>query len=142
MSIESALAGLDMQYRIHPVLVNFTAALVPVSLGSDLLSRWTGGDSLAETGRWTMIFAGAITPITGIAGWLFWMSDDVGVHGMAIHKWLGTALAVLIPALAFWRSRARDARRPGAAYLLAAFVLLALLVYQGSLGGAQVFKDM
>ena len=142
MSLWNWLAAQDMQHRIHPILVNFTAALVPVSLGSDLLARWTRKDSLTQTGRWTMIFAGAITPLTALAGWLFWMSDDVGVKGMMIHKWLGTALGLLIPALAFWRARAREERRPGAAYLLLAAAVVALLIYQGSLGGAQVFKDM
>jgi uncharacterized membrane protein len=139
----SFLSRVVSETYLHPILVNFTAALVPVSLAGDLGALWTGKDSLAETGRWTMIFAAAVTPLTALTGWLFWMPDDVGVPGMAVHKWLGTALAVLIPALALWRVKGGDERRrPGAAYLAVALVLVAALALQGHLGGVQVFKDM
>ncbi len=143
MSLWNAAAGVVMQYKIHPILVNFTAALVPVSLAGDALGRWNGDDALTKTGAWTLFCAGAVTPLTALTGWLFWMSDDVGSRGMMIHKWLGTALALLVPALALWRARYyRRDRRLGALYLAAAALVVAALVYQGSLGGAQVFKDM
>lgn len=132
-----------MEFYIHPILVNFTAALVPVSLGSDLLERLTGHADLRATAWWTMLYAACVTPLTALAGWLFWMHDDVGVTGMTIHKWLGTALAVLIPALALWRWRAWKAeRRPSALYLAAVLALVAALAFQGHLGGVQVFKNM
>ncbi len=138
-----ALKHLVMEYKIHPILVNFTAALVPVSLFSDLMARAAGKKSLEEVGWWSMLYAACITPLTAAAGRLFWMKDDVGVPGMAIHKWLGTALAALIPLLALWRWRfyARG-RRPSAVYLAVGALILAALVYQGSLGGAQVFSGM
>jgi len=143
MSLVIALKHLVMQYKIHPILVNFTAALVPASLGSDLLERIFGKKSLGETGWWTMFYAACITPLTAATGGLFWMKDDVGVRGMMIHKWLGTSLAVLLPLLMLWRWRFHARKsRPGAAYLLIGMLLVALLAYQGSLGGAQVFKDM
>ncbi|MDE2038788.1 MAG: DUF2231 domain-containing protein [Elusimicrobia bacterium] len=143
MILVHAARQLVSRLYIHPILVNFTAALVPVSLGSDVLERLTRRGSLRETGWWTMLYAACVTPFTALAGWLFWMKDDVGVHGMAIHKWLGTSLAVLIPALALWRSRFWKAdRRPNGLYLGAGLVLLAALILQGHLGGVQVFKDM
>ncbi|HVA67099.1 MAG TPA: DUF2231 domain-containing protein [Elusimicrobiota bacterium] len=143
MSFEIALKHLVMQYKIHPILVNFTAALVPVSLFSDLTARMSGRKSFEEVGWWTMLYAACVTPLTAAAGWLFWMKDDVGVPGMAIHKWLGTALAALIPLLALWRRRfyARG-RRPGALYLAVGALILAALIYQGTLGGNQVFSGM
>ncbi|HVA67090.1 MAG TPA: DUF2231 domain-containing protein [Elusimicrobiota bacterium] len=143
MSLEIMLKHLVMQYKIHPILVNFTAALVPVSLFSDLTARMSGRKSFEEVGWWTMLYAACVTPLTAAAGWLFWMKDDVGVRGMEIHKWLGTSLALLIPALAVWRAYFyRRNRRPAAAYLLIGLLLVALLAYQGSLGGAQVFNGM
>ncbi len=137
------LAHLVMQYKIHPILVNFTTALVPVSIGSDFLERWSGRKSFNEVGWWTMLYVAAVTPLTALTGWLFWMKDDVGVQGMMIHKWLGTSLALLVPALALWRAYFyKRNRRPAAGYLFLGLLLVALLIYQGSLGGAQVFKDM
>ncbi|MGH7297361.1 MAG: hypothetical protein ACRELB_20665, partial [Polyangiaceae bacterium] len=68
---------------------------------------------------------------------------DEGVLGMSIHKWLGTSFPVVILALVLWRASFwKQDRRPGAAYLVFGLAVLAVLVYQGSLGGAQVFSDM
>ena len=86
-------------YKIHPILVNFTAALIPVSLVSDILGKSLAKQTLRDTGWWTLFFGAIITPFTAITGWLFWMDDDKGVAGMTIHKWLGTALVMLLVGL-------------------------------------------
>jgi uncharacterized membrane protein len=127
-------------YKIHPVLVNFTAALVPVSLGTDLAARLLKSASLRATGWWTLFLAACITPFTAVAGWLFWMEDDNGVQAMTIHKWLGTSLAILLPLLLLWRWRAfRKQAWAAWPYLLLGAVVLAALIYQGHLGGDQSF---
>ena len=36
--------------KLHPILVNFTTALVPVSVASDLLGRFFKVESLRNTG--------------------------------------------------------------------------------------------
>ena len=78
-SVYETLHQFVSAYKVHPILVNFTAALVPVSVGSDVLGWVFGKQSLRDTGWWTLCFAAVITPFTAIAGWLFWMKDDVGV---------------------------------------------------------------
>ena len=88
----SALKQFVMTTKLHPILVNFTVALVPVSLASDCVGRFIKSESFRHTAWWTLFYATAVTPFTAITGWLFWMSDDNGVTGMTIHKWLGTAL--------------------------------------------------
>lgn len=141
--IVSDLRQFVMDYKLHPILVNFTAALVPVSLASDVLARASGEESLGQAAWWALVYAGAVTPFTALTGWLFWMKDDVGVAGMTMHKWLGTALAALVPSLLLWRWRFQRRRvRPDALYLAFALAVVAALVYQGTLGGTQVFKDM
>jgi uncharacterized membrane protein len=81
--------GLDLlrPVPLHPILVNFTAALLPVSLLSDLLGRLLKRDTLLHAGWWTLLFAAAVTPLTALAGWL-WLRDMPEMdHGeMALHK--------------------------------------------------------
>ena len=129
--------------KLHPILVNFTAALVPVTIGSDFLGRLSRNETLRSTAWWTLLYAVIITPLTAITGWLFWMSDDNGDPGMTIHKWLGTAFAVLLFVLFFWR-RAMHRRQqwPGIAYFFVGAIYIAALVYQGHLGGDKVFSGM
>ncbi len=71
------------------------------------------------------------------------MHDDNGVLGMTIHKWLGTGSVVLLIALVLWRAKIRrEGSPPSLGYLLAAALVVAILVYQGTLGGNQVFSNM
>ena len=132
-----------MATKLHPVLVNFTAALVPVSVASDMIGRVCKIESLRSTGWWTLFYAMIVTPLTAISGWLFWMGDDNGVTGMTIHKWLGTGLAVLLFALFCWRLNLhRKNKWPTTAYFILGGIFVAALAYQGHLGGEQVFSEM
>jgi uncharacterized membrane protein len=138
-----ALKQFVMTTKLHPILVNFTAALVPVSLVSDGVGRLIQSESFRHTAWWTLFYATAVTPFTAITGWLFWMSDDNGVTGMTIHKWLGTALAVLLFVLFVWRWKLRrQARWATTSYLCVAAIFVVALAYQGHLGGEQVFSGM
>lgn len=129
--------------KLHPILVNFTAALVPVSVASDFAGRLVKNVSLRHTGWWTLLFGVVITPFTAITGWLFWMPDDNGVTGMTIHKWLGTGLAVLLFGLFAWRWHFYKKQQwPNWAYFILGAVFVAALAYQGHLGGEQVFSGM
>ncbi|MBU6408942.1 MAG: DUF2231 domain-containing protein [Verrucomicrobia bacterium] len=129
--------------KLHPILVNFTAALAPVSVGSDLIGRFLKRESFRQTAWWTLFYATAITPFTAITGWLFWMPDDNGVTGMTIHKWLGSSLAVLLFGLFAWRLNLhRKKQWPTAAYFVVGLIFVAALAYQGHLGGDQVFGGM
>lgn len=128
--------------EIHPILVNFTAALLPLALFSDLLGRLLRRQALHVAGFWMMVYEAAITPITAIAGW-WWKSTEANQlpsQLIAVHQWLGTAAALLFILLATWRWRFHArAVAPSWTYLAFTFVALMALVYQGSLGGAMVF---
>jgi uncharacterized membrane protein len=141
--IVPALRDFIMATKLHPILVNFTAALIPVSVGSDIAGRLFKNESLRNTGWWTLLIATSVTPFTAVTGWLFWMKDDVGVTGMTIHKWLGTGLAVLLFALFVWRRYLhRKGRWPTTAYFIIGAIFVAALIFQGYLGGQQVFSGM
>ena len=130
--------------KLHPILVNFTAALVPISVASDVAARFLKNESLRNTAWWTFFYTTAITPFTAITGWLFWMSDDNGVTGMTIHKWLGTGLALLLfgpVCLAAYAAPATPAGPRSPTLIVGGLFIVALSV-QGYLGGAQVFSGM
>lgn len=127
---------------VHPILVNFTAALVPISLGSDVLGRLFKRESLRHAGWWTMLFAAMITPLTVLAGWLWLreMPDMNDMREMSIHKWLGTGLAVLLPLFAWWRGRFHSRGiGPGWSYLAILALAVGGLMAQGHLGGMMSF---
>ncbi len=129
---------------IHPILVNFTAALVPVSFAAEVLGRWFKKPSLTGTAWWTLLAAALVTPLTAAAGW-YWKNqmDMPGNRAqMAIHQWLGISLAVLLVAMTVWRGQLfRRDRTPGCGYLAVLGVLVGLLTLQGHLGGAMSFGD-
>jgi uncharacterized membrane protein len=133
-----------MQFNVpplHPILVNFTAALLPVSLVSDLLGVILRKESLKFAGWWTLFYATVITPVTAAAGW-YWMRTmgDMDHPEMSVHKWLGTALAVAFVAMAVWRWRIyRSSNTPGVLYLSVASSVVIALVLQGHLGGSMSF---
>ncbi len=126
---------------LHPILVNFTAALVPVSLASDLLGRILRRGSLQAVGWWTLLYATIITPFTALAGWLWLRSmADMDHPEMAIHRWLGTALAAALVPLVLWRGWLyRRGSVPSIPYIVACAVFLAGLIYQADLGGTMSF---
>jgi uncharacterized membrane protein len=140
-SVYETLHQFVSAYKVHPILVNFTAALIPVSVASDILGRLLARPTLRDTGWWTLCIAAVITPLTALAGWLWWMEDDNGVTGMLIHQWLGTSVAVLLVGLAVWRWWFfKSNRSPSVLYLLVALGVVGALIYQGHLGGQQAFS--
>jgi plastocyanin/uncharacterized membrane protein len=129
-------------HEFHPILVNFTAALLPLAFLSDLLGRLLNRKSLHNTAAWMVLYAAIITPLTGLAGW--WWKSQVGAdlprNLITVHQWLGTSLAVIFIALAVWRWRIqkRDGV-PALGYLVVTGIVVLALVYQGSVGGLMAF---
>jgi hypothetical protein len=58
----------DSAWKIHPILVNFTAALVPVSIGSDIAGRLLHRESLRNVGWWTSASRRCKSPCPTLAG--------------------------------------------------------------------------
>lgn len=128
--------------HVHPILVNFTAALIPASVGSDVAGRLLRKASLHTAAWWMLVYAAAITPFTALAGW-WWkqrLGDTLSPDLILRHERLGFSLVFAFLALALWRDAAhRKQEVPGIPYLLFGGVLVVLLVVQGTLGGAMLF---
>lgn len=128
--------------EFHPILVNFTAALLPLALLSDILGRIFRRQSLHNAAWWLVLYAAAITPLTAAAGWWWRLTADSGLPSklITVHQWLGTSAVLLFAGLAFWRwSIYRRGATPSLGYLTGVLVAVLALVYQGSLGGRMVF---
>jgi uncharacterized membrane protein len=131
---------------VHPIFVNFTAALIPVSLASDVLGRLRKAASLRDTAFWTLLAGTVATPITIAAGW-YWAGqmDQIDWHTdtvMKVHAWLGSAMGALLLALVGWRFvEFRRQRHPTWAYIGLLMLTVGALVAQGHLGGVHAFGD-
>lgn len=139
--MDSPLAQLPWQ-TIHPILVNFTAALVPISVVSDVLGKLLGRESLKHAAWWSLCYAAAITPFTALAGWFWKRSIEAALPAdlIAVHQRLGISLAVAFVVLTIWRGLLhRRGETPGIAYLLLAVLTTGALMYQGHLGGTITF---
>jgi len=131
--------------EFHPILVNFTAALLPLALLSDLIGRILRRKSLHAAAAWMVLYAAAITPLTAAAGW-WWKTQFMHTPGslpanlILVHQWLGSTFVLVLIVLAIWRWRIqkRD-ESPGLLYLAIAAISTLALMYQGSLGGSMVF---
>jgi uncharacterized membrane protein len=125
---------------LHPIFVNFTAALVPTALLFDLLGACLKRDTLRSAGWWTLLLAACLTPITVLLGWLWMKSMEMEDWEMPYHKWLGTTLGVCLILFTIWRGLLyRRGRRPGWTYGIVGLVVLGALAVQGDLGGAMSF---
>ena len=126
---------------IHPILVHFTVALVPLSLFSDIIGRMMRRDSLHQAAWWMLLYASVVTPLTVIAG-LVWFNNmgRPDERLMLIHLYLGTALAIVLPPLTIWRlQQYRRHAVPTKVYLLVAGIIVVVLTLQGHLGGILTF---
>ena len=127
--------------QFHPILVNFTAALLPLALLSEILGRVFRRRSLHDAALWMVVFAAAITPLTVAAGW-WWRHRG---RQLAPEVNYDTSMARNICSrtiyhLAVWRWRIQKSDIPPvSAYLASLFVLVLALIYQGSLGGTMAF---
>jgi uncharacterized membrane protein len=128
--------------HLHPILVNFTAGLVPASVASDVIGRVTGKLSFRHAAWWMLCYAAAITPLTAAAGFVWKKSVEAVTppEVLRVHQWVGVALALLFIVMAVWRG-AKHLRNepPGDSYFVVAFAVLAVLMYQGSMGGTLAF---
>ena len=127
--------------HVHPVLVHFTTALLPVSVMSDVLGKFSNRYFLTPAAWWMILYAALATPATAAAGWL-WAGEITAATGgvedrvLVMHQWLGILLAVCCSALAIWRGRTFMLRRkPDMVYLVAAGLTTLVVFYQGYLGG-------
>jgi len=128
---------------LHPLLVNFTAALIPTSVISDWLGKFTKKDSFRSTAFWTLTLATAITPVTAYMGWR-WMNalQETQTNAMVFHRIMGFSLAGILLPMLYWRFRTfRGGRPTSILYLLIMTVVILAVAMQGHIGATMTFGN-
>jgi uncharacterized membrane protein len=138
-------AGLREIPNLHPVVVHFPIALLPVALGFDVLGWLFGSRDLHAAGRWALwvgTLSAAVAVVTGLDG-----ADDVHPYVseaaealMTVHlnMQLGTLGAAV--GLSLWRLLARPFPARGRlVYLLLGAAMVANMMIASDFGGQMVF---
>lgn len=126
--------------EVHPALVHFPIALLPVSLAADALGRATGSQSLLDMGRRTMPLAAASAALAGVFGLIAQEAvnpDDHTMEQLITHRNLNLGVMALTAVMAAKRSRRR---KPGLGYLAAGLAGMATMTYSAYLGGHMVYE--
>ena len=131
---------------IHPAVVHYPIALMTLSVIADLLGYFTNNPTLQATGTWALLGAGIGAAVAIIAGLIDMKRAKMKpatherVHN---HMKVGLTLFAAIIGLTIWRwiITLDPHHGLGWSYLIPAFVVLALTLFQGWLGGELVFTD-
>jgi uncharacterized membrane protein len=140
------LVGLREIPNVHPIVVHFPLALLPVALGLDVLGLLAGSRDLLVAGRWCLwlgTLAAMAAVATGIEG-----ADDVHPYVtdaadalMDRHMTLQLGTLGAAVGLSVWRlaARAPFPTRGRPVYLLLAVAMVANLIVASDLGAQMVF---
>jgi uncharacterized membrane protein len=126
--------------EMHPAVVHFPIAFLPLSLGADALGRLTGDQALMDMGRRTMPLAAAAAANAAAFGLV--AQQAVRAEGQAhdllvTHRTLNAGLVALTTALAAVRVRRR---RPGLGYLAVGLAAAGVMGYSAYLGGRMSYE--
>ncbi|HEU0301193.1 MAG TPA: DUF2231 domain-containing protein [Longimicrobium sp.] len=125
--------------EMHPAVVHFPIAFLPLSLGADALGRLTGDQTLLEMGRRTMSLAalGAVNAaVFGLVAQQAVRAEGQAHDLLVTHRTLNAGLVGLTTALAIKRARRR---RPGLGYLALGAAAWGVMGYSAYLGGRMAY---
>ncbi len=130
---------------LHPIVVHFPIALLPLSVAADLVGFFANIPSLSQTGWWTLLGAAGGAVVTVAAG-LFDMSratlSEEVHHRVHRHMYIGLVLLTIIIGLTIWRGMIfANGWVVPMLYLDLAVLAVALVALQGWLGGELVYSD-
>lgn len=126
--------------ELHPSLVHFPIALLPVAIGADLLAHVTGSRRLSTVGKALMPVAAASAVLAAAAGLV--AQQEVKAEGEAAallvtHRSMNLSLTAIAGLMAAWRLGEEEA---GAGYLALGLAGLGALSYSAYLGGKMVYE--
>ncbi|HEY0776501.1 MAG TPA: DUF2231 domain-containing protein [Gemmatirosa sp.] len=127
-------------HEIHPAIVHFPIAVLPIALGADLLGRVTGSRTLSDVGRALMPLAAAGAAVSAATGLI--AQQEVSAEGVAgdilvTHRNLNLSLTAITALMAVSRWSEDEA---GAGYLALGLAGLGALSYSAYLGSKMVYE--
>lgn len=130
--------------NVHPSLVHFPIAFLPVFLLLDLLGSVLRREKLRQAAS-AMLYCGTLGALLAAAAGLY--AASIAPHGedvheiMEWHKRLGLTVASLATVLSLWRLAARGmmAGMAQALHLLLAAIMTGCMVVGADLGGMMVY---
>ncbi len=137
--IDVILPGFSSAQNIHPMLVHFPVALLPLALVTVLLARWKKNDFLHKMAR-TLVYIGTVGALVAVAtGYLATasMGHDVPGHDLVhVHRnWMivTTILSVALSGLLLITGRSSDTiTLPGVIGLALVVIVLTLGADRGA----------
>jgi len=133
---------------VHPALVHLPIAFVLLSVGADLAARLTKTEArraaFRTVGFWALIAALVGGGLTIAAGYLDMSRAALTseTHELVdLHETIGWILGALLVILSAWRWLIwhRGQMTINTAYLVAAFLVLGITLFQGWYGGEMVY---
>ncbi len=132
--------GMRLQ-EVHPSLVHYPIAFLPLAIGADALGKVTGSRTLLNTGKFGM----ALTAVTGALAGVFGLiaQEEVKLRNervgdmLVTHRTLNFGFVGLATALAVARARRR---KPSLRYLAAGAASIGVVAYSAYLGGKMVYQ--
>jgi uncharacterized membrane protein len=127
--------------QMHPALVHFPIALLPMAVAADLLGHFTGSRSLHSFGQKSIVLAAAGAAAAVVSGLI--AGEEVNVEGDArdmlmTHRNLNVVATIVASCMAVVRSRRQT---PGAVYLGVGVAGAGLVGYTAYLGGKLVYES-
>jgi uncharacterized membrane protein len=127
-------------HELHPMLVHFPLALLPLAVAADLAGLATGRRKWLGFGRGAIGVAAAGAVGSALTGLIAGEEVNVEVRSrdkLMTHRNLNVAATLVSIAMALWRRR-QD--RPSAAYLGTGLAGIGILGYTAYLGGELVYR--
>lgn len=125
--------------EMHPALVHFPLALLPMAVGTDAIGAMTRNRKLYEVGRWSIVGATVAAAVAGVFGLIAQEEVDVDEEGRKLlktHRSLNLGLLGALAAMSIVRARRRE---PRVGYLIAGFGALTVAIFSAYLGGKLVY---
>ena len=125
--------------EVHPAVVHFPIALLPVAIGADALGLLTKSRDLHAIGRIGIALAAGSAAVAGVFGLIAQEEvrlDDRTRPILQTHRTLNVAALGIVTALAVARA---SVKRPGAFYLLAGLAAIGTVSYSAYLGAKLVY---
>ena len=135
------MAGTGVRLQeVHPSIVHFPIAFLPLAIGADALGRATDNPALMKVGKTAIALAAGGAALAGATGLI--AQQEVDADGRALdmlitHRNLNLVALAGATALAVNRW---TTKKPGIGYLLAGLASVALVSYTAYLGGHMVYE--